>query len=190
MTVRMRTGFLLRSQQQWISLAYTILARREACSLINNKNTPVEKKFGTASSWTSHTWNRLLLCRIPVVKQTLHETSNWCNKGDSSLPPCLLLNLLQQTVGRWKGSRWGFQGNGTAHTDSCGQPAFPLIKQIHRITVLPGIRPKELGSTPGSMKQRQGNYRTDRRKNIFTLSFKIDEKEQRSWHRLIPAYHL
>lgn len=33
-----------------------------------------------------------------------------------------------------------------------------------RITILPGIRPKELGSTPGSMKQRQGNYRIDRRR--------------------------
>lgn len=61
-------------------------------------------------------------------------------------------------------------------------------KQIDRITILPGIRPKELGSTPGSMKQRQGNYRIDRRrKNIFTLPFKTHEKEQCSWQQLIPT---
>lgn len=81
-------------------------------------------------------------------------------------------------LGDEKAADEAFQGNGAAYTDSCGQPTFPLIKQIHRITVLPGIRPKELGSTPGSVKQRQGNYKIERRKSIFTLPFKIDEKEQ------------
>jgi len=140
-------------------------------------------KSGTTSSQAcyTHTEDTLHCCQIPVVKQALHEASNRCNKRDPSLPPRLLLNLLQQTVQRWKGSRWGVCRTSAVHAGSRGQLGFLLMKQRHRTTVLPGIRPKELGSTPGSMKQRQGNYRVDRkRKNIPTVLCKMCEREHRS----------
>lgn len=67
-------------------------------------------------------------CQVPVVEQPLHETSDRCDKRDPSLPPSFLLNLLQQTVWRWKDTSWGFQGNGTVQGDWYRQLGFYLIK--------------------------------------------------------------
>lgn len=42
----------------------------------------------------------MLYFSIPVIKYSLNKSCDWCHKWDSSFPPCLLLNLLQQAGGK------------------------------------------------------------------------------------------
>lgn len=66
------------------------------CSLTVNKNVPCRNLVPCLYRLLMHR-TRYCWCQIPVVEQTLHETSDRRDKGDSSLPPSFLLNLLQQT---------------------------------------------------------------------------------------------
>lgn len=98
--------------------------------------------------------------QVPVVQKALHEASDGGHKGNAGLPPCFLLNLLQQAARASEGNKHNMQFMSFAGTRvrARGQGPGRSGDSTHHTTALPGVGPKQLGSTPRSTKQGQGNY--------------------------------
>lgn len=63
--------------------------------------------------------------KIPVVQKAFHEAGDWGNKGNASLTPCFLFNLLQKAVGRREHNSWAFPGD-----NSEGQEPVEAVRHL------------------------------------------------------------